>query len=161
MRLLRQQAPALGVAAEGQRSQVLQVQVVLSTSRLEQVLAGHHLKSQQSSITGHRSPQADGKTSEASTHLEHQSWSGGLGESLQHLGVATKETQQPDAGRLSFVPLVLQPAVVPAAAGAEEGVHDVNHNGWRVSVAICGVGAGWDADSTLFCRPEQGKVIVF
>lgn len=46
VRLLRQQAPALGVAAEGQRAQVLQVQVALSTGWLEQVLAGHHLKSQ-------------------------------------------------------------------------------------------------------------------
>lgn len=61
VRLLRQQAPALGVAAEGQRAQVLQVQVALSTGWLEQVLAGHHLKSQQSNVKGRRSPQADGK----------------------------------------------------------------------------------------------------
>lgn len=106
MRLLRQQAPALGVTAEGQRAQVLQVQVALSAGWLEQVLAGHHLKSHQSSVKGRGSPQAEGKF-EASTHLEHQSGSGGLGESLQHLCVAAKEAQQPDAARLGFVPLIL------------------------------------------------------
>lgn len=42
--LLGEQAPALGVTGEGQRAQMLQVQMALPTGWLEKVLAGHHLK---------------------------------------------------------------------------------------------------------------------
>lgn len=45
--LLGQQAPALRVTREGQRAQVLEVQMALPTCRLEKILARHHLHKRQ------------------------------------------------------------------------------------------------------------------
>lgn len=43
VRLLGKETSALGVTGEGQGAQVLQVQMVLPTGRLEKILTGHHL----------------------------------------------------------------------------------------------------------------------
>ena len=53
--LLGHQTSALGVTGESQGAQVLKVQMALPTSRLEKVLARHHLKGMEGKDDDHKS----------------------------------------------------------------------------------------------------------